>query len=110
MSDPYQVPDMNALLEEVRAQTEQVQRIQKSVEKMEVKGYSRGNEVVATLRGDGRFTDISIDPETVRRFPARELGEIVLEAVNNGLTKLGEASRAKFAPVIDAAGAGTPQQ
>jgi DNA-binding YbaB/EbfC family protein len=101
--DPHAIPDMDGLLAQVRRQTEEVQRIQRSIEAMEVKGHSRGNEVTAVLRGDGRFSAIDIDPEAIRRYDARNLGEIVLEAVNNGLQKLAEASNAKFAPVIESA-------
>lgn len=95
--------DIEGLLERVRQQQEDVARIQRGVETMEVKGASRGNEVSVTLRGSGRFTEIAIDAETQRRFSAHELGEIVLEAVNDGLTKLAEATRARFAPIIDSA-------
>jgi len=95
--------DVDRLLDQVRQQQEQVQRIQRGVEAMEIKGSSRGDEVTVTLRGTGRFTEVSIDQEAVRRYDARTLGEIVLEAVNDGLRKLGEASTARFAPVIEAA-------
>ncbi|MEC3978328.1 YbaB/EbfC family nucleoid-associated protein [Amycolatopsis sp. H20-H5] len=96
-TDPYAMPDMDELLEQVRRQTDEVQRIQRTVEAMEVKGASRQNEVTVVLRGDGRFTSIDIDPKALRQYDARNLGEIVLEAVNNGLQKLAEASSAKFA-------------
>lgn len=102
MTDPYAVPDIDELLAQVRKQTEEVQRIQRSVEAMEVRAASRQNEVTVTLRGDGRFTSIDIDPRTIREYDARTLSEIVLEAVNTGLQKLAEASSAKFAPVIEA--------
>lgn len=95
--------DVAGLLDRVRRQTDQVQRIQRSVEAMQVKGMSRNNEVTVTLQGTGKFTEISIDPQTARRYDARELGEIVLEAVNDGLRKLAEATSARFAPVIEAA-------
>jgi hypothetical protein len=95
--------DVAGLLDRVRKQTDQVQRIQRSVEAMQVKGNSRNNEVTVTLQGTGRFTEVSIDPETVRRYNARDLGDIVLEAVNDGLQKLAAASSARFAPVIEAA-------
>ena len=98
-----QIDDVASLLDKVREQADQVQRIQRSVEAMQVKGNSRNNEVTVTVAGTGRFTEISIDPETVRRFNARDLGDIVLEAVNDGLQKLGEASSARFAPIIEAA-------
>lgn len=96
--------DVNALLEQVRQQADEVARIQRTVEAMQVKGNSRNNEVTVTVTGTGRFTEINIDPETVRRFNARDLGDIVLEAVNDGLRKLGEASTARFKPIIEAAG------
>ena len=95
--------DVEGLLEKVRQQTDQVQRIQQAVAAMEVKGNSRDNEVTVTVRGTGRFTAIDIDPEAIRRYDARDLGDIVLEAVNDGLRKLAEASSARFAPVIEAA-------
>lgn len=102
MTDPYAVPDMDELLAQVRRQTDEVQRIQRSVEALEVKAASRQNEVTVVLRGDGRFTSIDIDPRAIREYDARNLSEIVLEAVNAGLQKLAEASSAKFAPVIEA--------
>lgn len=103
MTEPYAVPDMDDLLAQVRKQTEEVQRIQRTVEAMEVKAASRQNEVTVTLRGDGRFTSVDIDQRAIREYDARTLSEIVLEAVNAGLQKLAEASSAKFAPVIEAA-------
>jgi hypothetical protein len=102
VTDPYAVPDMDELLAQVRRQTDEVQRIQRSVEALEVKAASRQNEVTVVLRGDGRFTSIDIDPRAIREYDARNLSEIVLEAVNAGLQKLAEASSAKFAPVIEA--------
>ncbi len=103
MTNPDIGTDVAGLLEKVRRQTDQVQRIQRSVEAMRITGTSRNGEVTVTVQGNGRFTEISIDPETVRRFNARDLGDIVLEAVNDGLHKLAEASSARFAPVIEAA-------
>ncbi|MYW97730.1 YbaB/EbfC family nucleoid-associated protein [Amycolatopsis rubida] len=102
MTEPDAVPDMDELLAQVRKQTEEVQRIQRTVEAMEVKAASRQNEVTVTLRGDGRFTSVDIDQRAIREYDARTLSEIVLEAVNAGLQKLAEASSAKFAPVIEA--------
>lgn len=101
--NPEMDVDVEGLLAKVRAQTDQVQRIQRAVEAMQVKGNSRNNEVTVTVRGTGRFTAIDIDPEALRRFDAHDLGDIVLEAVNDGLRKLAEASAARFAPVIEGA-------
>jgi nucleoid-associated protein EbfC len=95
--------DVAGLLAKVQAQQDEVMRIQKSVEAMQVKGRSRNNEVEVTVQGTGRFTEVSIDQETIRRFDHHELGDIVLEAVNDGLQKLAAASSARFAPMIEAA-------
>jgi DNA-binding protein YbaB len=103
VTDSEMSTDVADLLERVRRQTDQVQRIQRSVEAMRVTGTSRNGEVTVTVQGTGRFTEISIDEQTVRRYDARDLGDIVLEAVNDGLHKLAEASSARFAPVIEAA-------
>jgi nucleoid-associated protein EbfC len=95
-------PDLDALLEQVRVQQEQVADVQRSVEALEIRGASRGDEVSVTLRGNGQFTDVTFHGDTLRRYGAHELGDIVLEAVNDGLAKLAEASRARFAPFVDA--------
>ena len=102
--NPEMDVDVTGLLDKVRQQADQVQRIQRSVEAMQVKGNSRNNEVTVTLSGTGRFSEVSIDPESIRRYNARDLGDIVLEAINDGMRKLGEASTARFAPIIEAAG------
>ena len=96
--------DVDGLLDRVRRQTDQVQRIQRSIEAMRITGTSRNGEVTVTVQGTGQFTEVTIDPETIRRYNARDLGDIVLEAVNDGLHKLAAASSARFAPVIEAAG------
>jgi DNA-binding protein YbaB len=98
-----ELTDVAGLLDRVRKQTDQVRRIQRSIEAMHITGTSRNGEVTVTVQGNGRFTEVSIDQETVRRYNARDLGDIVLEAVNDGLHKLAEASSARFAPVIEAA-------
>lgn len=95
--------DVAGLLDKVRQQTDQVRRIQRAIETMQVTGRSRNDEVTVTVQGTGRFVAIDIDAEAARRYDARDLGDIVLEAVNDGLRKLAEASSARFAPVIEAA-------
>lgn len=97
--------ELERLLEQVRVQQEEVARIQRGVQSMQVEGSSRDNSVTVTVLGTGRFSEVSIDPETIRRYDARDLGEIVLEAINDGVQKLAEASQARFAPIIEAASA-----
>ncbi|MCP2259300.1 hypothetical protein LX15_003001 [Streptoalloteichus tenebrarius] len=97
------VMDVEDIMEQVRRQQEELERVERDVRGMEVRGHSRDHEVTATMRGDGRFTDIAIDPDTVRRHDPEEIGAIVLEAVNNAMDRLAEATTASYAPLIEAA-------
>jgi DNA-binding protein YbaB len=94
------LPDSADLMAELRRQQEAVEQIQRSVDALVVKGHSRANEVSATVRGTGRFTEIVIDAELTRRYDAHDLGAIVTEAVNDALGKLAVATKARFAPVL----------
>lgn len=96
-------PNVAELLARVRRQREEVLRVQRAVAALRITGHSRNNEVTATVQGTGRFTEISIDPETVHRHAVRDLGGLVLEAVNDALRKLSAASTARYAPIIEAA-------
>lgn len=98
------IPDVEALMAQVQAQQDEVLRIQKSVEQLEIKAGSRDDEVRVTLTGTGDFTEISIDPQVLRRSDSHELGELLVEAVNAGIVKLRQASAAEFAPLIESAG------
>jgi DNA-binding protein YbaB len=97
------MPDLDALLAQVQQQQDEVLRIQKSIEREEIKAGSRDDEVRVTLLGTGRFTEISIDAQALRRFDQHQLGELLVEAVNAGLQKLQQSSQAKYAPLIDSA-------
>ncbi len=99
--------DIADIMARIQEQQDAVENVQRDVEIMRVAGYSRSNEVTATIQGTGRFTEISIDPDTIRRYDPYDLGAIVLEAVNDAMTKLSEATAALYAPVLEAA---LPQQ
>ena len=101
-----EIPSVDGLMEQVRRQQEEVLRIQRGIETMEVTGRSRDNEVSARVRGTGRLAGIDIDEDFARRVDVHELGEIVTEAVNDAFTKLAEASSARFAPIMEAASQG----
>jgi nucleoid-associated protein EbfC len=100
---PGQPHDVAALMERARQQQEEVRRIQRSVEAMEVTGSSRHDEVRVTVRGNRQVTDVSIDPDAIGKYDADELGDIVREALNDGLRRAAEASAARFRPFIEAA-------
>ncbi|BCJ49828.1 hypothetical protein Asp14428_13030 [Actinoplanes sp. NBRC 14428] len=91
---------LDDLLEEVRAGTERIGELQHELETREITGYAGSGEVTVRLLGTGQFVDVSIDPDTYRRYDADTVGTLVLAAVNDGLARLQEAGREIFAPVL----------
>ncbi|MFG1779560.1 YbaB/EbfC family nucleoid-associated protein [Micromonospora sp. NPDC049051] len=93
-------PAIEDLLAQVREQQQRIEDIQRSVAALEVTGYAGNGDVTVKLKGDGRFTDVTIDPQVLRRYDAEALGQLVLEAVNDGLAKLASVSEARYAPLL----------
>jgi DNA-binding protein YbaB len=92
--------EIEDLLAEVHAQRERVMEVQRSVERMEITGSAGNGEVTVRLKGTGQLTEVSIDPQAYRRYDAETVGCLVVEAANDGLRRLGEASRRRFEPII----------
>jgi hypothetical protein len=95
--------NVNALMERIHHQQADIQRIQRELEVLEVVGASRDDEVRVTVRGNGQVVAVDIEESAVRENDAYELGQLVKEAVNDGLRRVAEAGSAKFKPMIDAA-------
>lgn len=92
------------MLAEVRASTQRVDELQRELQGREITGYAGNGEVTVRLLGTGQFVDVSIDPDTHRRYDAETVGTLVLAAVNDGLARLQEASRTILAPVLNPGG------
>ncbi|MFG3697338.1 YbaB/EbfC family nucleoid-associated protein [Micromonospora sp. NPDC047620] len=93
-------PAIEDLLAQVREQQQRIEEIQRSVATMELTAYAGNGDVTVKLKGDGRFTEVTIDPQVLRRYDAQTLGQLVLEAVNDGLAKLAAANEARYAPLL----------
>ncbi|SCL20936.1 hypothetical protein GA0074692_1032 [Micromonospora pallida] len=93
-------PAIEDLLAQVHEQQQRIEEIQRSVATMELTGYAGNGDVTVKLKGDGRFTEVTIDPQVLRRYDADTLGQLVLEAVNDGLAKLAAANEARYAPLL----------
>ena len=91
------------LLERVRRQRDEVLRVQRAVAELRVTGASPGGEVRVTVSGGGELAEVTIDPAVFDRGDAVVLGELVRAAVNDGVHRLAEASRDRFAEVVAAA-------
>ncbi|MEO3743657.1 YbaB/EbfC family nucleoid-associated protein [Plantactinospora sp. B5E13] len=97
---PDEIATTLARLEQQRHEAD---RIRQAVSQLLIRGASRGNEVVVTVRGTGRVTDVSFDPAVLRRHGPQEVGALVTEAVNNAQERLARTTEERFAPLIAAA-------
>jgi nucleoid-associated protein EbfC len=92
------------IVDEFLAQAEEQQRrvleAQHALERMEITGRSRNNVVLAKLRGSGQLVEVTIDPRQMPRYDAKALGGLVVEAVNDAMRHLADASREAFAPFL----------
>ncbi|WP_334271096.1 YbaB/EbfC family nucleoid-associated protein [Saccharopolyspora indica] len=91
---------MTDLLQRMQHQQAEIDRIRRDIDSSLVSGCSRDNEVTATVRGTGRFTEIAIDPEALRRYDARDIGEMVAEAANDALEQLAKTAEQRLTPVL----------
>ena len=86
--------------DEIERQQKRIEEIERAVMAMEVTGRSRGGEVTAIIKGTGEFTKIRIDQRLAGRHSLEAISILVLEAVNDGVRKLNEATRKRFEPLV----------
>lgn len=80
----------------IDAELAKAREIQAMVQRMEITGRSRNNEVLAVLHGSGHFTKVQIDDRTFQRYDAKSIGALVTEAINDALRRYSEASVKKL--------------
>lgn len=99
-----QATDVRGLMDRIHSQQADIERLQAELAATEMVGVSRGDDVRVTVRGNGQVVAVVIHDQALRENDAHELGELVKEAVNDGLRKVAEAGTARFRPIVDAAG------
>lgn len=86
---------------EVEASQERLAEIQRSVDRMEIIGYSRGRELTVVMRGSGELVGVRFDDaELLRRPNPEQLSALMVEAVNDGLHRADAEREKRFAPLL----------
>ena len=93
---------MEQMRAKARALEKKVEEAKKALAKRVVEGSSAGGLVRACASGDQTLVSIEIAPEAIDPARAAELRSMVLEAVNQALTRSKELTRA----VLDQAAGG----
>ena len=80
-----QMPDMNALLQQAQAMSQQLMAQQAEAAATEVEGASGGGAVVIRMTGGGEFRSVKIDPSVIDPDDAEMLEDLVLAALNDAV-------------------------
>ena len=83
-------PSMMEMLRQARDLQKQMKKIQKRVEKTEITATAGDNEVTVVVNGKLNVRSIQISPILVARGDARQIQQLVTDAVNAALTKAQE--------------------
>jgi nucleoid-associated protein EbfC len=100
--------EIEEMLAGIEARNARAMEVQRAVERMEITGYAGHGDVTVRLRGTGEFTEVAVDPRLLRRADPDTVSALLVEAVNDGLRRLREASQREFAPLIAEVEGSTP--
>ncbi len=96
-------PDLGELLRQAQQMQEQLASAQADAASKVVEGQSGGGAVKVEVAGDMRFRSVRVDPAAVDPDDVGMLEDLVLAAVNDAVSKVGELN----ASVLGSAGLGS---
>ena len=77
--------NQQAMLRQAQAMMKKMQKAQEELASQETTVSAGGGMVEATIRGDGEFSAITIDPQAVDPDDVEMLQDIILSAVNEAV-------------------------
>lgn len=80
-----QMPDMNALLQQAQAMSEQLMAQQAQAAETEVEGVAGGGAVTIRMTGGGEFRSVKIAPSAVDPDDVEMLEDLILAALNDAV-------------------------
>ncbi|ORN07900.1 Nucleoid-associated protein [Lentilactobacillus parabuchneri] len=85
--------NMNNMMKQMKKMQKELGQEQENLKQQEFKGVSPDDMVTVTFSGDKKMTDIQIKPEAIDPDDPDMLGDLVLAAVNDGLTKVDKSTQ-----------------
>jgi hypothetical protein len=92
------------LMKQVGRMQRQMEEVQQGLAQRTVEASSGGGMVKVVARCDGSLASLKIDPQAINPNDAAMLEDLVLVAVNSGLTKARETAAAEMGKVTGGAG------
>lgn len=103
MSQPQQ-PDMNELLRQAAEMQAQLQQAQDEILNSEVTGTAGGGLVSVTMSGSSEVSDVQIKPEAVDPEDVETLQDLIVAALRDAHSQVGQLTEQKLGPISGAAG------
>ena len=97
-------PDMNAIMAQAQQMQAQLQAAQAEIVASTVTGQAGNGLVKVTMVGDGRVTDVQIDPEVVAPEDVETLQDLVVGAFADAGTQLQKLAEEKMGPLAGGLG------
>ncbi len=88
--------NMQNMMKQVKKMQQQMTAEQDSLKMKQFVGKSADDLVKATFSGDRRLQDITIDPKAIDPDDPDMLQDLVIDAVNKGLSMIDEANEASL--------------
>lgn len=88
--------NMQQMMKQAKKMQEQMAQEQQTITAQEFVGKSVDDLVVATFSGDRKLKDININKDAIDPDDPDMLQDLIIDAVNKGLTEIDEATQASL--------------
>lgn len=90
------MPNMQNMMRQMKKLQKQMEDEQENLNETTFEGVSTQDLVKVTFTGSRNMTDIKINPEAIDPDDPDMLGDLVMQAVNDGLTKVEKETQQKM--------------
>jgi DNA-binding YbaB/EbfC family protein len=88
--------NMQKMMLQAKKMQEEVGKAQEEVKLLEAEGSAGGGVVKAVATGDGRIKQVKIDPDAIDQDDVEMLEDLVLAAVNDAISNVGELAQMRM--------------
>ena len=101
-------PSMNDMLKQAQKMQEDMANLQAELEEREYDISAGGGAVSLKINGKKQVTELNIAPEIVDPDDVETLADIIIAAVNEGISKVEKVSETEMAKITGGMGMGMP--
>ena len=101
-------PSMNDMLKQAQKMQEDMANLQAELEEREYDISAGGGAVNLKINGKKQITELNIDPEIVDPDDVETLADIIIAAVNEGISKVEKVSETEMGKITGGMGMGMP--